>query len=166
MAKRSLALLLLCIGAMLAMPVLAQADTTNIIEPNTEPPNNANGFQAGTCVTDEPAPGVKCGPQTPGAFFKTAGGHPPVGFTQYIIQHEPVTLLPSPPFPAGSATAPIKEDEGGGVSERTIKTLRVDLPPGLTVNPNAAPKCSLADFENKVGEFHVPLCSEENRVGT
>lgn len=161
MAKRSLALLLLCLGALLAMPVLAQANTTDIIEEQHNPPNNADGFQAETCVTDEPAPGVKCGPQTPGAFFKTAGGHPPVGFTQYIIQHEPVTPLGGP-FPPGSATAPIKEP----IADRTIKTLRVDLPPGLTVNPNATPKCSLADFENKVGEFHVPLCSEANRVGT
>jgi hypothetical protein len=143
------------------MPVLAQADTTDIIEPNTDPPNNANGFQAGTCYTDEPAPGVKCGPQTPGAFFKIAGGHPPVGFTQYIIQHEGVTPLP-PPFPPGSALAPIKEP----IADRTIKTLRVDLPPGLTINPNATPKCKLSDFENKVGEAHEPLCDESTRVGT
>jgi hypothetical protein len=162
MAKRSLALLLLCLGALLVMPVLAQADTTDIIEPNTDPPNNANGFQAGTCVTDEPAPGVKCGPQTPGAFFKTAGGHPPVGFTQYIIQHETVTPLPSPPFPPGSATAPIKEPR----EARNIKTLRVDLPPGLTVNPNATPKCSLADFKFESGGAHLPQCDESTRVGT
>jgi hypothetical protein len=170
MAKRSLVLLLLCLGALLAMPVLAQADTTDIIEPNTDPPNAANGFQAGTCLTDEPVvgePKIQCSPQTPGAFFKIAAGHPPIGYTQYLIQHEPVTLLPSPPFPPGSATAPIKEP----IADRTIKTLRVDLPPGLTVNPNATPKCTLADFENQVetepGKFaHVPLCDPSTRVGT
>ncbi|MGE5336067.1 MAG: hypothetical protein ACM3JL_01425 [Nitrososphaerota archaeon] len=155
----------MCLGALLAMPVLAQADTTDIIEPNTDPPNAANGFQAATCLTDEPVSGepkIQCSPQTSGAYFTTAGGHPPIGFTQYIIQHKPVTLLPSPPFPPGSATAPIKEP----IADRTIKTLRVDLPPGLTVNPNAAPKCSLEEFENTVGEFHVPLCDESTRVGT
>jgi hypothetical protein len=161
MAKRSLALLLLCLGALLAMPVLAQADTTNIIEPNTEPPNAANGFQAGTCTTDEPEPGKHCSPETPGAFFKVAGGHPPVGFTQYIIQHVEgkgeVTETGGFEIP----TSEIKEPR----EDRNIKTLRVDLPPGLTVNPNATPKCPLAAFENKVGEFHVPACDPSTQVG-
>jgi hypothetical protein len=167
MAKRSLALLLLCLGALLVMPVLAQADTTDIIEPNTDPPNNANGFQAGTCVTDEPAPGVKCGPQTPGAFFKTAGGHPPVGFTQYIIQHEEGGKGKVEPAGIEIPVFPIKEPR----EDRNIKTLRVDLPPGLTVNPNATAKCSLAEFETKVetepGKFaQVPACKPDTRVGT
>jgi hypothetical protein len=166
MAKRSLALLLLCLGALLAMPVLAQADTTDIIEPNTQPPNAANGFQAGTCNTDEPEPGVKCSPETPEDFFKTAGGHPPVGFTQYIIQHEASSGKIEP---AGIEipTSPIKEPR----EDRNIKTLRVDLPPGLTVNPNATAKCSLEDFEKKVetepGKFaQVPACTPDTRVGT
>ncbi len=157
MAKRSLALLLLCFGALLSMPVLAQADTTDIIEPNTDPPTAANGFQAITCTSDEP---TKCSSETPGLFFTQAAGHPPIGFTQYIIQHEET---PGNVEPAGIPipTSPIKEP----IANRTIKTLRVDLPPGLTVNPNATPKCSLADFENKIGENHVPLCAEETIVG-
>ncbi|MGN6274841.1 MAG: hypothetical protein ACTHNP_02795 [Solirubrobacterales bacterium] len=166
MAKRSLALLLMCFGALLVAPVLAHADTTNIIEPQNEPPTNADGWQAGTCLTDEPAPGVHCGPQTSGAFYTKAAGHPPVGFTQYIIQHEGVTPLPHPPFPEGAVAAPIKKPE----EDREIKTLRVDLPPGLTVNPNATPeKCSLEAFKNTVeisGEtVHVPLCTPATKVG-
>jgi hypothetical protein len=166
MAKRSLALLLLCLGALLAMPVLAQADTTDIIEPQHNPPTNEDGWQAGTCKTDEPVAGepkIHCGPQTPGAFFTKAGGHPPVGFTQYIIQHETPTPLPSPPFPPGAVAAPIKEP----LADREIKTLRVDLPPGLTVNPNATPsKCSLAEFLNSPAEHEfVPTCKEETKVG-
>jgi hypothetical protein len=147
------------------MPVLAQADTTDIIEPNTEPPNAANGFQAGTCTTDEPEPGKKCSPETPSAFYKQAGGHPPVGFTQYLIQHEEKFGKVEP---AGITipTSPIKEPR----NKRDIRTLRVDLPPGLTVNPNATPKCSLAAFENEVetepGKFlHVPACNPESIVG-
>lgn len=160
MAKRSLALLLLCLGALLAMPVLAQADTTDIIEPQHEPPTAADGWQAGTCTSDEP---VKCSPEHPELFFKQAGGHPPIGFTQYIIQH--TTVVPN-------TVEPIKEDEPGSetVADRTIKTLRVDLPPGLTVNPNAKPKCSLEEFENEVEvepgkKVHVPLCNPETIVG-
>jgi hypothetical protein len=161
MAKRSLALLLLCLGALLAMPVLAQADTTDIIEPQHNPPTAADGFQAGTCYEDEPEPGVKCSPETPDDFFKIAGGHPPVGFTQYIIQHEESSGKVEPleiPIP----TSPIVAPRG----ERNIKTLRVDLPPGLTVNPNATPKCPLAAFKFETGGFHLPQCDESTRVGT
>ncbi|MGN6215676.1 MAG: hypothetical protein ACTHN7_01790 [Solirubrobacterales bacterium] len=166
MAKRSIALLLMCLGVLLVAPVIARADTTDIIEPQHEPPTNADGWQAGTCITDEPAPGVHCGPQTSGAFYTKAAGHPPIGFTQYIIQHEGVTPLPHPPFPEGAVAAPIKEPE----EDREIKTLRVDLPPGLTVNPNATPeKCSLEEFQNTVeisGEtFHAPLCTPATKVG-
>lgn len=148
--------------ALVAGPA-AQADTGNIIEPQNEPPTAKDGWQAGTCTTDEPVggePKIKCSPQTPGAFFKTAAGHPPIGFTQYIIQHEESTGKVEP---AGITipTSPIKEPE----INRDIKTLRVDLPPGLTVNPNATPKCSLADFENKIGELHVPACAEGSIVG-
>ncbi|HEY2054421.1 MAG TPA: hypothetical protein VGH14_10845 [Solirubrobacterales bacterium] len=146
----------------MAVPALASADTGEIIEPQNNPPSNADGWQAGTCLTDEPVTGepkVHCGPQTGGAFFKQAGGHPPVGFTQYTIQHE----IPTP-IGGGAFVAPIKEPE----VNKTIKTLRVDLPPGLTVNPNATPvKCKLADFERVIpGVGIVPNCPSTSRVGT
>lgn len=170
MAKRSLALLLLCLGALLAVPVLAQADTTDIIEPQHNPPTANDGFQAGTCTTDEPEPGKKCSPETPGAFFKTAGGHPPVGFTQYIIRHEDgtgfITVGGSPIL-----EVPTSEIEEPRI-DRDIKTLRVDLPPGLTVNPNATAKCSLEDFEREIPNpaepsetIHVPNCGANSEVG-
>jgi hypothetical protein len=169
MVRRSVALVLLCIGVLYAVPAMASADTGEIVEPQGNPPTNADGWQAGTCLTDEPVAGepkVHCGPSTGGAFFKQAGGHPPVGFTQYTIQHEPVTPsgLPSPPFPP-TFKAPIAEPE----VNKTIKTLRVDLPPGLTVNPNATPsKCDTkTEFLNSpaAGAF-VPTCSAATRVGT
>jgi hypothetical protein len=160
----------LVVFAVMAMSLLAvpaaQADTTDIIEPQNEPPTAANGWQAASCQTDEPVTGepkIKCSPQTPGALYRQAGGHPPIGFTQYIIQHEPITPLPSPPFPPGSVTAKIKPP----LERRTIKTLRVDLPPGETVNPNATPtKCSLAEFLNEpsAGTF-VPTCDDSTKVG-
>jgi hypothetical protein len=169
MVRRSIAALVLCIGALFAVPGLAAADTGNIIEPQQTPgtPQSAgDGWQAGSCTVDAP----KCSPVTPGQFFKTAGGHPPIGFTQYIIQHDPFTPLPAP-FPAGSVTAPIKAPQDGS----TIKTLRVELPPGLTVNPQATgEQCSVEDFlheeeKDPVGkpgvETHVPLCKIATKVG-
>ncbi|HET9154170.1 MAG TPA: hypothetical protein VFN85_08650 [Solirubrobacterales bacterium] len=138
------------------MPVLAQADTTDIVEPNHEPPTAGDGWQAGTCVSDAP---VQCSPETPELFFKQAAGHPPVGYTQYLVQHGEIT-----PTPFGTLM-PIKEP----IPDRKMKTLRVDLPPGLTVNPNATPKCPLAAFEAEVevsGEMkHVPQCPTNSIVG-
>jgi hypothetical protein len=162
MVKRSVALALLCIGVLFAVPALASADTGEIVEPQGNPPSNTDGWQAGTCLTDEPVAGepkVHCGPSTGGAFFKQAGGHPPVGFTQYTIQHEPFT-----PIGGGAFVAPIKEPE----VNKTIKTLRVDLPPGLTVNPNATPaKCEVADFKRVIpGIGIVPNCAPATQVGT
>jgi hypothetical protein len=160
MVRRSLAVFALCLGTLLLLSGLAMADTGSIIEPQHEPPTNADGWQAGTCLTDEPSAGVHCGPQTGSAFYKEAAGHPPIGFTNYIIKHTSGTGKVEP----AGITVPIAEiEEPAG--DQSIKTLRVDLPPGLTVNPNATPKCSLAEFENKVGEFHVPTCKEGTIVG-
>jgi len=160
MSKRSLALLLMCLGALLAMPAMAQADTGNIVEPQGQTPETKNGFQAGTCYSDEP---TKCSSETPELFFTQAGGHPPIGFTQYIIRH--ATVVPG-------VVEPIEEKEGEvpPYASRTIKTLRVDLPPGLTVNPQATEKCSRAAFETKVetepGKFaQVPNCPKGSIVG-
>jgi hypothetical protein len=168
MVRRSVALALLCICALIAVPAMASADTPEIVEPQGSPPTNFDGWQAGTCLKDVitvETKEVHCGPNTGGLFFKQAGGHPPVGFTQYTIQHEPLAEIPSPPAPAkGLFVAPIKEPE----VNKTIKTLRVDLPPGLTVNPNATPtKCNFkTEFLNSpsAGKF-APLCKAETQVG-
>jgi hypothetical protein len=167
MARRLLALVVTALWLVATVSV-AQADTVDIIEPQHDPPTAADGWQAGTCVEDEPpaAPTVFCSPETPERFFTLAGGHPPMGFTQYIIRHKPVTPLSSPPFPPGSAVAPIEEP----LEAHIIKTLRADLPPGLVVNPQAAPRCSLADFERvveaKPGVFiHLPACAPSTIVG-
>lgn len=162
MGKRSLALLLFCIGALLAMPAMAAADTQDIIQPQNE--TRDQGFQAGTCIAEgvpgpPPAP---CSPETPTIFYKVAGGHPPIGFTQYIIEHEPFTPLPSPPFPPGALLAPIP---GEDIKEHTIRTLRVDLPPGLTVNPEATPRCPIAQFTAGAPGAMVPTCDPATKVG-
>jgi hypothetical protein len=162
MAKRSLALLLMCLGALLAMPVMAAADTQDIIQPQNE--TRDQGFQAGTCIAEGIAgpPPAPCSPETPTIFFNTAAGHPPIGFTQYIIEHAPFTALPSPPFPAGALSAEIP---GEDIKEHTIRTLRVDLPPGLTVNPEATPRCSIEDFTAGTPGALVPTCDPASKVG-
>jgi hypothetical protein len=150
MARRLIAFVVMSAWLVLMVPV-AQADTTDIIEPQHNPPTAADGFQAGTCTTDTP----KCTPESPpGQFYTQAGGHPPIGFTQYIIRHTVV---------APGVVEPLVEPLEG----RAIKTLRVDLPPGLTVNPEATPeKCTLAEFLHQPapGAF-VPECKDGTKVG-
>jgi len=121
-----------------AVPV-SQADTGDIIEEQHNPATAQDGWQAGTCTTDEP----KCSPESPIAqFFRTAGGHPPIGFTQYYVKHTTIEKG-------------VKETPVGVVS-----TIYVDLPPGLTVNPQATPQCERAVFEEDISK-----CPPESAVG-
>jgi hypothetical protein len=160
MARRSLiAVAVMAFFAVFAAPGV-NADTGNIVEPQGQTPETKNGFQAGTCYSDEP---VKCSSETPELFFTQAGGHPPIGFTQYIIRHS--TVVPG-------VVEPVEEDplDVPPYADRTVKTLRVDLPPGLTVNPQATEKCAKAAFETKVetepGKFvQVPNCPKGSVVG-
>jgi len=132
------AALITCLSVLLwavaAVPALA--DTGDIIAPSEkEHPAVDSGWQAGTCKAEP------CSIATPDLFFETAGAHPNFGFTQFIIKHGP------PPM-----EAPVGE----------LKTVRVDLPVGLSVNPGATPRCTRAQFEadtcpvgSKVGESLV-----------
>jgi hypothetical protein len=176
MAKRSVALLLLCLAALLVVPALAAADTGDVIEPQHEPPTPADGFQAGTCyenqvgeVPETPIPTKPtdttkpfCSSATPGIFFTQAGGHPPFGFDQYIVRHNTVPVAP------GLVLEPLIEDPSDPLpfEDRVLKTERVDLPPGFTENPQSSPQCSQTDFKKEVapGTF-VPACDPSTIVG-
>ena len=167
MTKRSLALLLICLGALAAWPVMAQADTGDVVEPQHDPATAGDGFQSGSCIenqveedptkTDTTKP--FCSAETPSLFFTQAGGHPPFAFDQYIIRHEPT--IPG-------VVEPLIEP----YEDRVLKTERVDLPVGFTENPQSSPKCSKEDFE-AVGEIpgsggqigHVPTCDPSTIVG-
>ncbi len=89
-------------------------------------------------MTDTPI----CTVATPDKFFKEAAGHPQKGFTQFIVKNE------------APGETPVEE----------LKTVRVDLPVGLSVNPQATPQCPLGTFEaspascpvgSQVGESEV-----------
>jgi len=161
----AVAMVVMSFGAVLAVPG-ALADTQDIIEPQFEPPGDPakSGFQSGTCEEDVP-PTILCSAATADRFYKIAAGHPPMGYTQYIIQHKEIKGTPF------GTLEPIKEP----IENRTIKTLRTDLPAGLTINPEATGgRCSLADFENEeevevkpgVKELLViPKCDPSTIVG-
>jgi hypothetical protein len=127
-----LRLVMLSALALLLLPAAAQADTQDIIQPQNNPPSAQDGWQAGTCTTDSP---VECTPETKGLFYTQAAGHPQVGLTQFIVKNKPFELIPGVPIPG--------TQEPVGV----LKTLRVELPVGLSVNPQATPQCKLESFE-------------------
>jgi hypothetical protein len=119
---------------LLALISAAPAAAVDIIE---EKPETAEaGWQAGTCTDEVPQP---CSVKTPGQFFTQAAGHPHVGFTQIIVKH----------------SQDIAQNPVGH-----IKTVLVDLPQGMSVNPEATPKCELVE-----GKFPVGGCPLATQVG-
>src|SRR5262245_34570113 len=106
-----------CCLAVFAAAVPAVADTGDIIAPQHIPGTAADGWQAALRNTDVP----ECSPASPPVQYATqAASHPPIGFTQFIVK-----------------------DEEGGLLEPVgvLKGVRVDLPVGLSVNPQATAQC-------------------------
>jgi len=124
------AALMLIVGAPSAL-----ADTAGIIAPSDpDHPEKNSGWQAGTCNIDSPP----CSVESPSTqFFETAAGHPPVGFTQFILRNE------------APGQTPVGE----------LKKVRVDLPVGLSVNPGAIKQCPLETFKTS------PLLCAGSEVG-
>src|SRR4051794_9444812 len=137
MLKRVLVAALAVLAIAAAAPVVAGADTPDIIAPQHNPPTAEDGWQAGTCTTDIPP----CSPQTPDQFYTQAAGHPQVGLTQFIVKSESGFL-------------------GGKTPVGDLKTLWVDLPVGLSVNPQATPQCQLAEGASPA------TCPADTAVGT
>jgi hypothetical protein len=119
---------------LLALVAAAPAGAVDIIEDEL-PETKDSGWQAGTCTTDTP----QCVPEEPDQFFTQAAGHPPVGFTQIIVKHDPATQEP--------------------VGD--LKTVLVDLPQGLSVNPEATPKCPLQGGKFPAGGCDVAAPGSE-----
>lgn len=119
--------------ALLGLATAAPAVAVDIIE--DKPETVEAGWQAGTCTSDLP----HCSVETPDKFFTQAAGHPPVGFTQIIVKH---------------SQDPTQDPVGH------IKTVLVDLPQGMSVNPEATPQCELVG-----GKFPIAGCPPETKVG-
>lgn len=60
-------------------------------------------------------------------IFTQAAGHPPAGVTEFTIKHH---VIQTAPFTA----------EG---PEGNVKSIRTDVGPGESTNPEAVPKCSV-----------------------
>jgi hypothetical protein len=113
-------------AAALLVPAVAPANTAGIIAPSDPfAPTVDSGWQAGTCNDEPPTAAAFCSVATSTQFFEDAAGHPPFGFTQFIVKNEP----------------PGEKPVGA------LETVRVDLPVGLSVNPQATSQCKQSDFE-------------------
>ncbi len=149
MARRLIAFVVMSVWLVFGVSV-AQADTGDIIEEQHTPSTALDGWQAGTCtedlITDQ------CRPESPiSQYFRTAAGHPPIGFTQYIVKQEEFDPVNFP-----GAMRPIGP----------VKTIHVDLPPGLTVNPQATlTRCTMAEFETPAPPTELPGCAASSQVG-
>jgi len=134
---------LIGVAAALLAPATAMASTGDIIAPS-DPlnPTVDSGWQAGTCEYEPPEPQAvgTCSVATTNQFYETAAGHPKWGFTQFIVKHTT----------AGPLETPVGE----------VKTIRVDLPVGLSVNPAAVEQCPLEAFEDDPN-----TCPLESKVG-
>jgi hypothetical protein len=97
-------------------------------------------WEAGTCTQ------ANCNDATPSSFYTQAAGHPDFGITDFAF--------------AARSVGPLDEEPEG-----KVKDVRVDLPPGLAVNPEATEKCS----EQQLNEFKCPVGSqvgEDEATGT
>jgi hypothetical protein len=117
-SRLALVFALAVLGALTLAPASQAAEV--VFSPQNNPPDAEDGWQAGTCNTRT------CAPDSPSVeFYETAAGHPPFGMTQFIVRHKTSELL------GVKREDPLVD----------MKTLRVDLPVGLSVNPGAVPQC-------------------------
>ena len=128
-----------------AAVVPATASGAQIIGPqNPNEPEVDSPWQAGTCKDDGPP---VCSVGTPEKFFEEAAGNPKVGFTQFIVNTEPGGTIPPGDIPVGN-----------------LRTVRVDLPPGLTVNPQSTlEQCELEPEEDP---DTCAVTAPDSKVGT
>jgi hypothetical protein len=102
-------------------------------------------WEAQTCKEDKTATAEPCLATETTKLFTEAARHPNFGITAFKLNSTEV--------------AP-----GSFVPEGNVKDIRVELPRGLAVNPEATPKCTVAQLES--GPAIVTACPAASRVGT
>lgn len=108
-------------------------------------------FEAGTCNSDSVL--NECSYTAPESqFYTQAAGHPPLGITGFEVNTEHVLL--------------------GNKPVGNVRDVRVDIPPGLSVNPDAT--CSTEELETNTcagkgqctqTQFEATLCPAQSLVG-
>ncbi|MHB1538498.1 MAG: hypothetical protein ACYCUM_11745 [Solirubrobacteraceae bacterium] len=113
-------------------------------------------FEAGTCTANgQKEASEECTYNTPAKFYTQSTGHPNYGITDFEFKSSEVPAA----FPGTKAYAP----------NGNVKNIRTDLPAGLSVNPEAVPRCSPAEFgapSGVPGTYGPPTCSSKSVLGT
>src|ERR1700679_1282001 len=83
--------------------------------------------------------------------YSQAAGHPPFGVTDFTLKS-------------------FEASPGLHLPNQSIKKLRIDVPPGVSTNPEAVPKCSVEKFTSTEVEpvKHIylgPECAEDTVIG-
>jgi hypothetical protein len=134
MSRRLIAVLVVALGAVFFAPNAAQAafgiekwsaitcnanSDTPAVKPQPEPPNPP--------VTGNPPPTdpEQCNETTPAKWYTQAAGHPNWAFTEFTLNR--LAVPGAIDFPDGF-----------------VKDIIVDIPEGLSVNPEAVPQCPVA----------------------
>jgi hypothetical protein len=102
-------------------------------------------WEAQTCKEDKTATAEPCLGTETGKLFTQSSAHPNFGVTAFKLNS-------------------IEVAPGSFVPEGNVKDIRVELPRGLGVNPEATPKCTVAQLE--AGPAFVTECPPASRVGT
>ena len=129
--------------------LLAGAGIFAVAVPAAQASFGVEGFFAGNCTVStcgELGKSVK-----ESEYFTQAAGHPNFGISDFTLKTK--VVVPEAVF------------EPEGVAEE----LRVDVPPGLSTNPEAVPKCPLEDFTSKPvapGIFEESKCEASTILGT
>jgi hypothetical protein len=141
-ARAAVALALTCLGLLASSAPAAASSEFGVAK-----------FEAGTCKTDTLL--EECSYTAPESqFYTQAAGHPPLGITGFEVNTEP-GVLPGSRKPVGN-----------------VRDVRVDIPPGLSVNPDAT--CSTEELQSNTcagkgqcsqAQFEATLCPEQSKVG-
>jgi hypothetical protein len=117
-----------------------------VVAPTASAEFGIKSWQAGTCKSFDTSAADFCTYSSPPAeFFHQAAGHPGGGGTDFTVNNDPIAGPDGP-----------------------LSRVRVDLPEGLNVNPQATPQCPKATFEanpadcaaSEVGTSYVVAISE------
>ena len=119
---------------------VAQADTGDIIAPQNTPADAADGWQAGTC-TVEPC------------YARNAASR------RSSSPRRPATRRSASPSSSSRTQRPLGTETPVGV----LKDVRVDLPVGLSVNPQATPQCDAGDLRSRTRRPARRLGGREQR---
>jgi hypothetical protein len=116
-----------------ALALLAASAVGVAVAPGVAQALEVSKWEAGTCTESS------CNDGTPSSFYTQAAGHPDFGITDFAFKDRKVGI-------------------GDYEPEGKVKDVRVDLPPGLAVNPEATETCS----EEQLKEY---ACPEGSQVG-